>query len=170
MATSPQQRQMQLQGASTVPKSVWKKFNDSTASPSSQPQANGTTDEAHERDSVSSKDIAHGEGSSQGHLTPASSMTENETQPASPTPPAPTPVYRPAPLPTVNPWKIRKEEMERKRWKESQETPPVPLPVERSVPRPPTSTSSKPHASVNRPNGVSKSDGIIHLCCFADVP
>jgi la-related protein 1 len=169
MATSPQQSQAQQQGASAVPKSVWKKFNDSTASSSSQPHVNGITDEAHERDSVSSKDVAHGEGSSQGHSTPASSMTENEIQPASPTPPAPTPVYRPAPLPTVNPWKIRKEEMERKRWKESQETPLVPLPVERSVPKPPTSAASKPHASANRPNGIPKSDGINHLSCFADI-
>ena len=95
-------------------------------------------------------------------------MTENEAQPASPTPPAPTPVYRPAPLPAVNPWKVRREEIERKRWKESQETPPVPLVLERSVPRPPTTAAPKPHTSSNRPNGVSKSDGSVFSVYLAD--
>ena len=168
MTSSSQQSQVQQQGASTAPKSVWKKFHDSTAPHAPHTQVNGTMDEAHERDSVSSKDITHGEGSSQGHSTPASSMAENETQAASPTPPAPVPVYRPAPLPAVNPWKVRREEMERKRWKESQETQPVPLAMERSVPKPPTTAAPRPHTSSNRPNGVSKSDGKAPCVCLAD--
>src|SRR5208282_2538962 len=121
-------------------KSVWKKFTETNSSTTtSQNLVNGhsTADEAHERDSVSSKDIAQGEGSSQGHSTPASSMTdEAATINSPPPPPAPLPVYRPAPLPQVNPWKARQEEIERKRWKESQETPPVPIQMDRVVPKP----------------------------------
>jgi la-related protein 1 len=178
MATTSQQPQHQ-QGTSAPLKSVWKKFNESTSNTTAppapaqsqpQPQVNGTAttaDDAHERDSVSSKDIAHGEGSSQGHSTPASSLTD-EAQLGSPTPstPTPVPVYRPAPLPPVNPWKMRQEEMERKRWKESQETPPVPLPQERVVPRAPT--TSAPRTANNKPNGVVKNDGIALLFCHAD--
>jgi la-related protein 1 len=172
MATTSQTQPQQ--GSSAPLKSVWKKFNESnqpntSSSPATpvhapqvipQPQVNGTAppvDESHERDSVSSKDVAHGEGSSQGHSTPASSLTD-EAQLTSPPPTTPTPVYRPAPLPQVNPWKMRQEEMERKRWKESQETPPVPISQERVVPRP--LTTAAPRSAHNRPNGVVKSDGM----------
>src|SRR5271170_1529141 len=113
---------------------------------------NGISSDPQDKDSISSKDITHGEGSSQGHSTPASSLTD-ETQTTSP-PAPPAPVYRPAPLPAVNPWKIRQEEMERKRWKESQETPPTPLVPDRVVPKPPTAKPS------NKPNGVVKTDGM----------
>ena len=113
---------------------------------------NGTSTDPQDKDSVSSKDITHGEGSSRGHSTAASSLTD-ETQTTSP-PAPPAPVYRPAPLPAVNPWKIRQEEMERKRWKESQETPPTPLVPDRVIPKPPTAKPS------NKPNGVVKTDGM----------
>jgi len=116
-----------------------------------QPLVNGISVDLHDKDSVSSKDITHGESSSQGQSTPASSLTD-ETQTSSPPAPA-APAYRPAPLPAVNPWKVRQEEMERKRWKESQETPPTPIVQDRVVPKPPTAKPS------NKPNGVVKSDG-----------
>ena len=152
------------QDVSAPLKSVWKKFTETNSSAAtSQNLLNGhsTADEAHERDSVSSKDIAHGEGSSQGHSTPASSMTDEAvTINSPPRPAAPIPVYRPAPLPQVNPWKARQEEIERKRWKESQDTPPVPLQMDRVVPKPPTNASSK---SGNKPNGIVKSDGMFYL-------
>ena len=116
-----------------------------------QPLVNGTSADLHDKDSVSSKDITHGEASSQGQSTATSSVTD-ETQTTSP-PAPPLPAYRPAPLPAVNPWKVRQEEMERKRWKESQETPPTPIVQDRVVPKPPTAKPS------NKPNGVAKSDG-----------
>ena len=141
-------------------KSVWKKWtetNSSTTASQNLVNGNSTADEFHEGDSVSSKDIAHGEGSSQGHSTPASSLTDEAVMINSPPPPPPpAPVYRPAPLPQVNPWKVRQEENARKLWKESQETPPVPIQMERVVPKPLTNTSSK---SGNKLNGI-KSDGM----------
>src|SRR5579859_3133944 len=124
-----QSSQAQTQSASTAQqphKTVWGKVANTSSSTtsttsSSHTHVNGTMDDTHERDSVSSKDITHGETSSQGHSTPASSMAD-EAQLTSSTPPAPA--FRPAPLPAVNPWKARQEEMERKRWKESQDVPP----------------------------------------------
>lgn len=121
--------------------------------------------EAHEKDSVSSKDIAHGESSSQGHSTPGSSLSDDVQTTASPSPSeTPAPVYRPAPLPAVNPWKARQENMERKRWKDSQEAPPVPLQMDRVVPKPPANVSSKP--GNHRPNGIVKTDCTFDLSLF----
>jgi hypothetical protein len=109
--------------------------------------------------SSSSKDANYG-GSSQGHSTTASSITDEPAESSTEQPPAPAPVFRPAPLPAVNPWKVRQEEMERKRWKESQDTPPVPIQQERIVLKPPTNVPSK---SGNKPNGVVKSEGFFTL-------
>jgi len=91
--------------------------NSSTTTSQNLVNGNSTADEAHERDSVSSKDLAHGEVSSQGHSTPASSLTDEAvTVNSHPPPPtqAATPIYRPAPLPQVNPWKVRREENARR--------------------------------------------------------
>lgn len=86
----------QTQSAAKAPmKSVWKKWGESTAPTFAQPAVNGTSDDAHERDSVSSKDLGHGEGSSQGHTTPASSMTD-EVQIGSPPPLPPAHPHRPS--------------------------------------------------------------------------
>src|SRR5271170_7756621 len=99
MTTSSQQQQRQFQPTTTTAappvKSVWKKFNDQASSTASQTGSrtlvNGTADDGHDRDSVSSRDITQGEGLSQGQSTPASSMTD-EVRINSPAPELPPPV------------------------------------------------------------------------------
>jgi hypothetical protein len=149
MATSSPQTQ-NSQTASVQLKSVWRKPD-----PSSQPIVNGITDEAHEKDSVSSKDLHVGEGSSQGQSTPASSLTD-DGQSSSPT----VTGYRLAPIPTVNPWKQRQEEQERKRSKDTQDAPPVLQSLD-SLQKPSATAgpSAKSPTFTNKPNGVVKSEG-----------
>ena len=115
------------------------------------PPVNGTSVDNQDKDSLSLKATTHGDGSLQSHSTLAGSLTDEAQATSLAAPPAPA--YRPAPLPTVNPWKARQEEMERKRWKESQETPLTPLQMDRVVPKPPIANSA------NKPNGLVKSDG-----------
>jgi len=152
----------QTTGTPAPVKSVWKKVNETkdlnTPSPLHTLVNGSSADEGHDRESISSKDIAHGEGSSQGHSTPPSSMTDEATQIGSPKQPPTTALnYRPAPLPSVNPWKVRQEEAERKRWKDSQEVPMVPIQVDRTVPK---SAPQLPQPKfTNKLNGVGKQEG-----------
>ena len=152
----------QLTATSAPVKSVWKIVAETkdlnTPSPLHTLVNGSSADESHDRESISSKDIAHGEGSSQGHSTPPSSMTDEATQIGSPKQaPTTTLNYRLAPLPPVNPWKARQAEAERKRWKDSQDAPMVPIQLDRIVPTlPPQLPQPK---SANKPNGVGKQEG-----------
>jgi hypothetical protein len=162
-----------------APKSVWKKPENKSSSDRAnppQPSLNGTTtDDSQDKDSVSSKDITHESSvsskdahfeSQEDHSTPASSWAdETPAVASSPSPQKATPVLRPAPLPAVNPWKMRQEELDRKRWKESQEQPPVPIQQERVIPKAPTIATLPPKTN-NKPNGVGKSDGTWMLIIF----
>ena len=165
MANSPQPTQQLAQGQSTPLKSVWKKFSEALPSnlPVPNTLGNDAADDSHDKDSVSSKDVIQGEGSEHGQSTSGSSMAD-ETQGS---PPAQPVVYRPAPLPVVNPWKARQEDRERKRWIESQEGPIAPLSMDRSIPKLPTNL---PPRSTKLPNGVGQSDGNSHRrYSFADI-
>ena len=62
----------------------------------------------------------------------------------------------------MNPWKVRQEEQNRKRWKESQEQPLVPLQQERVVPKPPVN-ANVPAKTSTKANGVGKSEGMCPL-------
>jgi La domain len=153
-------------GPSAPVKSVWKKVTETKdLNPPSalHTLVNGSSvDESHDRESISSKDIAHGEGSSQGHSTPASSMAGESTQIGSPEEATtPTPIFRPAPLPAVNPWKARQEEAERKRWKDSQDAPIAPIPLDRAVPK--QAPQPLQPKSTNKPNGVGKQEGANYI-------
>ena len=164
----------------SAPKSVWKRLDTKpTSSPSSnqlaQPSINGTShpsEDSQDKDSVSSKDVTTREGSvsskdahqesQEGHSTSASSWAdETPTVGSSPSPPKATPVIRPAPLPAVNPWKMRQEELDRKRWKESQEQPLLPLQPDRVVPKPPAASTSGTVKTNHKANGIGKSEGTV---------
>ena len=157
MANSSQPAQQLAQLPSTPLKSVWKRFNEtsSVTAISSHSLVNGNAEDSHEKESVSSKDAMQGENSEHEPSTSTSSVA-GDTQISSAPHPPPAPAYRPAPLPPVNPWKVRQEEIERKRWKESQDAPPAPLQMDRIVPKPPANVPAK---FANKPNGAVKSEG-----------
>jgi hypothetical protein len=102
--------------------------------------------------SVSSKDIHHSaETESQGHLTPASSWADDvPNTSSSPTvsKSVPTPVIRPAPIPTVNPWLARQREQERKKQEESVQTTAVVIPPEPAKPVQPVKALPKANGVV----------------------
>src|ERR1700738_1528855 len=140
---APSQQTLSQPVTSVPPKSVWRKFTDSSVSALAQNHVNGV-DDARERESVSSKEVAHEEGSSLGQSTPPSSAEESQISLPAPR----APVFRPAPLPAVNPWTARREEMERQRWVDSQNKELAPLPAERVFPKAPAPKS------LAKPNGV----------------